>query len=87
MAKMTVTEAKRLARVSRSKGYFAVSATISEYWCPLSLQAGRNSHRVAVHHFPWDDGPAVVAVDRAFVEHLRVEWPEDRCEYVAQDDI
>lgn len=84
---MTITECKRLARLARAKGHFAVSRTVREYWCPLSLKAGdRPAHRVAVHHLPWADGPNVAAVDKAFVEHCTAHYPEDRCAHVDQNE-
>lgn len=88
MAKMTMTRIREIARKARGKGWFAVSSTVSEYWCPLSLERGRQPHKVSVYHAygEWHRA-SVTSIDKAFAEHLRVEWPEDRCPYVTQDEV
>lgn len=84
---MTITQCRNLAREARGKGHFAVSATVREYWCPLSLRAGdRPAHKVAVWHEVWASGPSAAAVDKAFVEHYTARYPEDRCAHVDRSE-
>lgn len=86
MKRMTVTEAKRLARKARTMGSFAVSSTIREYWCPLGAARDQQSHRIAVHHMVWDAAPSAAAIDKAFAEHYTARYSEDRCPCVPTGD-
>lgn len=81
---MTKTEARRLARVARSRGHMVLDTYRIELFCPLSGQHGRTLHRVTVaRNLVWQKFTAPM-IEAAFIEHFCSEYEEDRCVYAGE---
>lgn len=88
---MTATEARRLARLARSYGYFAGredGMLVRRYICPLTALVGAGGrHDVVVHHLAWET-PNAKKVDAAFVQHFTDPLSHDdggRCPHVLDE--
>lgn len=71
--RMTVAEARRLARLARSRGHFVGREHGEPVWrftCPLTGIVGAGGrHDVLVYHLAWET-PSAPKIDAAFVEHF-----------------
>lgn len=84
---MNLRTARTLARASRHRGYYVISATVQSYACPLDASRPvdlADRHRIEVHHHPWESVTTPM-IDKAMIEHLTDPDDETRCRWVVRD--
>lgn len=82
-APLTKTEALRLARIVRKRGYgsYTIDVYHSEFSCPLDAERQHPypGHRVTVWKKPWEKITAPM-IDKAFVAHFCAKYEDERCD-------